>query len=459
VPARKHGAGSAGAARAALSRGLAAIFAPLLRRPRQGGGSPDRPRRIIGYIDERSVHHVSGWARDEDNQAYRVPVEVVLQRAEGEAVLASGVAGEFSPTLAAVGVGDGQHAFHVFFPTPLSEADREGVCVRPVGTQQKLPLAPALRTVFEPIDHVAMDIVNNCNLRCPFCVYDYSQTRRTELMSEATYDAALRLLPFVRDGNFWLSCLHEATMHPDLLRLIDKVPLGSRRKLMFTTNLARRMPEQYFAALAASGMHHLNVSLESFEPGLYERLRQGARHEIFQENWDRLLTAFAAAPTPPQLRYIIMGFRSNLAELPRMVDVLLRERQASAVEIRDIYVEPHIPASFLAAERLAAADWTSLGEQLRRWPPERVAIPAVGSSVPDAEEDGDAALEERAGGKYRPAVAHFGVPRPINMRIKWNGTTFVYAQERGEDGVVSHRQFMVTNIAIVRDPLRFLMAI
>ena len=38
--------------------------------------------------------------------------------------------------------------------------------------------------------------------------------------------------------------------------------------------LARRMPPVYFEWLAESGMHHLNISIESVKPELYERMRK-----------------------------------------------------------------------------------------------------------------------------------------------------------------------------------------
>ena len=76
-----------------------------------------------------------------------------------------------------------------------------------------------------------MDIVDNCNLRCPFCLYDYANTRTTHFMTEQTIEAALRFLPYTRDGEFWFSCLHEPTLHPKLTSFIDKVPPEYRRKL------------------------------------------------------------------------------------------------------------------------------------------------------------------------------------------------------------------------------------
>ncbi len=70
------------------------------------------------------------------------------------------------------------------------------------GSSHILDLAPAINREFQPLHHVAMDIVNNRNLRCPFCVYDYAQTSKTYVMSDETFASTLRLLPYVTDGNF-----------------------------------------------------------------------------------------------------------------------------------------------------------------------------------------------------------------------------------------------------------------
>ena len=178
---------------------------------------------LQGYVDERSTHHVAGWARNRFDPTDRVALEVVLDTPDGERVLARCQADIFNSVLAKLSVGDAAYGFRVLFPNALSEDQRDAVVVRASGTRTPLELAPSLRTAFEPISHVAMDIVNNCNLRCPFCVFDYTNTRTTRVMLDATFDAALRLIPHVSDGNFWLSCLHEATLHPDLLRFIERV--------------------------------------------------------------------------------------------------------------------------------------------------------------------------------------------------------------------------------------------
>ena len=61
------------------------------------------------------------------------------------------------------------------------------------------------------------DITSNCNLRCVFCVNDFSNIKGNILMTEKVFDKVMALLPLVPDGSFFLSCLFEPTMHPDFI--------------------------------------------------------------------------------------------------------------------------------------------------------------------------------------------------------------------------------------------------
>ena len=79
-------------------------------------------------------------------------------------------------------------------------------------------------------------------------------------------------------------------------------------------------------------------------PDVYERMRKGARFPIFLENWRVMLEAFQAGSAAPRLRYIIMAYRSNVREIPALVEQLRREKMAWQVEIRHTFYMPHIPA-------------------------------------------------------------------------------------------------------------------
>ncbi len=434
--------------------------------PRAAGGGP-----FQGYLDERSTHHVAGWLRDLSDPAHRLEDQVVLPGPDGERVLARGVADTYSTQLVQVGVGDGEYAFYACYPEPLTAAERDRVLVRPAGAAWQAAHAPEMVSEFLPVSHVALDLVDNCNLRCPFCVVDYAGVHRTNMMSEATFRSALRLIPYVTRGNFWLSCLHEPTLHPRLLDFIAMVPELYRDRLFFTTNLARRMPRDYFAALAELGMHHLNVSLESLDPALYERMRAGARHRIFQANWEMLLACFAAAARPPVLRYNIMAYRSNLAEIPGLVDLLLAGRMAGQVEIRHTFDEAHIPQDFREAEYLTTEEWAWLADALRHHDPARVLLLAppggvgyAGGAPVKAAPEAVGRVPITASGALVPITAPTGrylrIPRPLNIAMDWTGALRIYGGEvRGAGTQPIHVNYLVTNIGYIGDPLRFLMSL
>jgi transcriptional regulator of met regulon len=205
-------------------------------------------------------------------------------------------------------------------------------------------------------------------------------------------------------------------------------------------------------------MHHLNISLESLEPALYERMRRGARHAIFQANWELLLEAFADAAAPPPLRYNVMAYRSNLSEIPDLVEILLRDKRAWQVEIRHTYDEPHIPPEFRDGEFLTTAEWAWLADQLRGWPAERVLLLRPPGGV--GHEPASAAAEPSAlAAPDRPA-APTGIPRPLNISMAWDGALRVYGEEpRGPGQPPAHVNYVTTNISYLSDPLRFLLAL
>jgi len=421
------------------------------------------PTRFQGYVDERSTHHVAGWARNLDDPVDKLELELVLPWPDGDVVLQRLRADRFSRTLVEIGVGDGVHGFQADVHPPLTVEQRDRLQVRVVSSAAALPLAPELRTVWEPIAHLALDIVNNCNLRCPFCVVDYTNTRSTKFMSDATFEAALQLIPYVSDGNFWLSCLHEATLHPKLLDFIARVPAEYRRKLFFTTNLAKRMGDAYFAEICRSGMHHLNISVESLQPAIYEKMRAGARFPIFMENWKKLLAHHATGEAPPPLRYNLMCYRSNLAEIPGLVQLLLDDKRASQVELRHTYDAAHIPPAFRAEEYLTTAEWAQLKQALSHHDPARVMLLMPPDEIGhdhdapplDAMANGD---DSQFSPHMAPGEAAWNrAPRPFNLSMNWEGMLRVYGTK--PDGKGKPDLFLTyakTNIHFLHDPLAFL---
>ena len=372
-----------------------------------------------GRVEQRSERHIAGWIVNPARPLQHPEFEVLIAEPHGEVIIASGRADRDVRWLR--GAPNGAHGFYMVLQGKLSESERDHLIVRPVGSRDPIPNVAQQDDTYHPIRHVAMDIVDNCNLRCPFCVYDYSNTHRTNLMSDLIFDATIRLMPYVGDGLFWLSCLHEPTMHPRFSELIERIPIEYRSKTFFTTNLSRRMAQDYYDVLGRSGLAYVNVSLESHDPVLYERMRKGARYAIFSESWEQLLTAFALGCAPPAINYIIMAFRSNLKEIPDLVANLREHGRASSVHIRYTFDMKHIPQEFKELEFLERSDWNWLQTVLAIYPNNEVVIyppPAMDGEVNGSER---AWADDKRGRDSSPVI----VPGKFEFRISYNGDVCV----------------------------------
>ena len=329
------------------------------------------------------------------------------------------------------------------FTRPLSGNERGYVVVRgPDGAP--LPDAPYVRPEYQPVMLVAMDIVDNCNLRCPFCLYDYGNTHATHMMTPETLAAAIRFASYTMDGNFWFSCLHEPSLHPRFTEFMNSVPRALRHKLFFTTNLAKRMKQEYFDFLASSGVGHLNISIESRDPALYERMRKGARFRIFSENWDRLIDAYKLGTAPPRLRYIIMVYKSNLAEIPELARYLIEERLADEVQLRFTFDVPYIPREFRETEFLDDADWVTLQDSLKFLPADKIVL--VLPPQPDV-------------GTAEIAGADDFLPGRYEFKLSWDGRLIVNRYWSVPYDGANEDRVADINVADIEDPLAFLQSL
>lgn len=303
------------------------------------------------------------------------------------------------------------------------------------------------------IDYVAADIVNNCNLRCPFCLVDYSQTRHTDLMSEETFRAMLRLAPEVPEAGFWLSCLHEPTLHPKLGPFIDMIPAEQRGKFWFTTNLARKLPDPLIATLASSGLHHINVSLDTFDDALFAILRKHGRVSVFRDNLERLVAACRASANAPRMRYITMAFRSNLREIPRLVRWMNESGLASDIEIRYTFNTSNIPEDFKREQYLGPPEWDELRASLDALPYSNYIL----STPPDGYAETEAYMpanwfDLRSVGFSRAAA----LQPPLQLRARPDGRLHLVGHEdvvaldvrEHEDPLASLKQLCAAPVAI-----------
>ena len=231
--------------------------------------------------------------------------------------------------------------------------------------QYKIAIKNIYCRIFGKYSFIAADITNHCNLRCPFCVNDFkSADQRPIKMREDTFRQLIKLIPLARSGHFFLSCSFEPTLHPDMAEYFSIIPNSYRKRVFFTTNLCKKLSEKEIKAIANSGFRHINISLDTFNPALFEQLRKGSRFDIFISNLERLCLACKKSKSPPKIRYITIALRPNLADLKKIVERCQKEFLASENEIRYCFNVPHLSAQWKAESLPTAADWQKIQQEM-----------------------------------------------------------------------------------------------
>jgi len=153
-------------------------------------------------------------------------------------------------------------------------------------------------------------------------------------------------------------------------------------------------------------------------------------------NWDALMAAFSAGKAPPFLRYIVMVYKSNLAEIPSLVEHLLSARQADEIQLRFTFDMPHIPQDFRDAEYVDDEAWDWLETEVGHHPPGRVQV----IRPPAAEAPGGSGVV---------------LPGRFECKMKWDGTFKVHRFWAVPFSTNGEPPVAVVNVKDIGDPAAF----
>jgi MoaA/NifB/PqqE/SkfB family radical SAM enzyme len=269
-------------------------------------------------------------------------------------------------------------------------------------------------------EFIVADITNNCNLRCPFCLNDFSRKSPNVFMSMETYKKVLRLLPLVDDAKFSLSCLYEPLLHPHFFQFLKMIPKWGRKKIFFTTNLTLPLSDGDLRDLSQSGINQIKISLDSFFPAMFERFRKGAKFSVFMDNLKRLTRIFEENPKAPQIYFITLALQANFSEIPSLVKRCADEFHASFHEIRYVYEAGHFSPEWKKDHLLSDARWAEL-LQFQQQTSYRVdVVPPPEIYFPD---DGEF-YSRSPEGERKPS------PLPLALSIDSSGRVFLYGTDR-----------------------------
>jgi cyclic pyranopterin phosphate synthase len=162
---------------------------------------------------------------------------------------------------------------------------------------------PYLDSFARPINYLRVSVTDRCNLRCVYCMPPEGIELRShdeiltfeEIARIVAAAAAIGIKKIRLTGGEPLARLGV----PDLVRMIAATP--GIDDISMTTNgtlLAR-----YAAAMAAAGLHRVNVSLDTLQP---ERFRQITRRGSLSDVWEGIEAAQHADLTPIKLNTVVI---------------------------------------------------------------------------------------------------------------------------------------------------------
>jgi len=159
---------------------------------------------------------------------------------------------------------------------------------------------------------VAADVTNYCNARCVFCFSDWEQNKINT--TKEIFAKFIDMMQLVEYQGFFFSCLYEPTLNPDFIDLLEMIPARFRNKVFFTTNLVRHIPDEMIHRLAKVNVSFINISLETFDQILYNKLTN-TKKSFFYDNLERISDIFIKYPLAPNIRLITMILKDNYNEL------------------------------------------------------------------------------------------------------------------------------------------------
>lgn len=169
--------------------------------------------------------------------------------------------------------------------------------------------------------YIYIDTYNQCNLRCRMCGFSNGVAPAPAFLALDVYKSLAAGL-FEQTRHLILSCAYEPLMNKTFFNYLYIAGAYAIPRITLTTNgtlLFREISEK----LVQSRLTHLHISADGATKETYERIRQGARFDIFLRN---VRTFFeirqAAGQLFPRIQFQFVLLPENLHETAAFVDLV-----------------------------------------------------------------------------------------------------------------------------------------
>ncbi len=183
-------------------------------------------------------------------------------------------------------------------------------------------------------DHMAaelyLEVTNRCNLKCTTCPQSWGMPEASADLSPESVAQLLSQLPEVR--RVVLHGIGEPTLNPHLPEIIALVKARGAYALFNTNGLTLR--GRLLSKLVASGLDEVRVSVDAATPETYQLVRGADGFARIIENVAALRRAKErVGAETPRISLWMTGLKTNIAELPALVEV------AHGAGIAEVYLQ------------------------------------------------------------------------------------------------------------------------
>jgi MoaA/NifB/PqqE/SkfB family radical SAM enzyme len=203
---------------------------------------------------------------------------------------------------------------------------------------------------------VQIEPIGRCNLDCRMCAVNERADEVGEMPLER-FRELLDAMPGLEQVH--LQGLGEPMLHP---RFFDMVALAASRGLWVSANTnLTLLTEARAERCVTSGLAALSVSLDGASAPVYEAIRRKASFPKVLRNLRRLTDARDRYRSPLGVRGVMVLMRSNLHELPAMVE-LLHAHGVGELLVQRLVVGVDEPAAAARPGTIPIRDYTAQAE-------------------------------------------------------------------------------------------------
>ncbi len=164
------------------------------------------------------------------------------------------------------------------------------------------------------LQHIFLDVNNNCNLRCIMCSRDNRREKTKNMTPDEFVSIAEKCFRNVR--NLQISCAWEASISKYTPEILSLLPGYNVPNTSFLTN-GNYMSDDLMRAIFDSGLNRLSFSIEETDPGIYSKIRRKGDFNKVIKHIEMISTYKKQKGLRlPQLGANMTIMKSNIGELP-----------------------------------------------------------------------------------------------------------------------------------------------